>query len=227
MVANTLIWPVGSHTNTSSPSNIAFIDKRSSSFRYVTSATSEQRITQLWKNMDYYIVLLATTLVPHAMMILNYYCGRRNSTIFTSPLHIKLPGYPIFWLFLEIKAMHKTVCTRRFSSPLLQIGIGMLGNEARTTVYSRSIQWNLKHPVAVYSETLITQSLIIWTVDYPNTSPTCRCRSCINAYVRKQPWFPKLLIIQTFFAWFQNWGCTFSKRTSMQEQVPNEYTYSN
>ena len=50
-------------------------------------------------------------------MILNYYCGWRNSTIFTSPLHGKLPGYPIFRDFSEIKRMRTTVCTHPVRKP--------------------------------------------------------------------------------------------------------------
>ena len=38
-----------------------------------------------------------------------------------SPLHGKLPEYPIFQDFSEIKRVRTTVCTRRSSSPLLQI----------------------------------------------------------------------------------------------------------
>ena len=58
------------------------------------------------------------------------YCGWRNSTNVTSPLHEKLPGYPIFRDFSEIKRMHTTVCARRSSSPLFQIGTP--GYEAST-----------------------------------------------------------------------------------------------
>ena len=53
-----------------------------------------------------------------------------NSTNVSSPLHRKLLGYPIFWDFSEIKSMRTTVCTRRSSSPLLQIGIGTPKYEA-------------------------------------------------------------------------------------------------
>ena len=121
LVANTTAWLVGSHTNTSCPSNITFADKHCSSFKYLCDMCNFWRTYDTAsENTDYY-----ARHNTHAMMILHYYCG------WTSPLHKKLPGYSIFQDLSEIKHMRTTVCTKRFSSPLLQAGIITPGNEAR------------------------------------------------------------------------------------------------
>ena len=55
LVADTLTWPVGNHTNTSCPWNIAFIDKRCCSFRYVCDMCNSWRAyNTASKNMDYW-----------------------------------------------------------------------------------------------------------------------------------------------------------------------------
>ena len=67
-LANTI-----SHTNMPCPSNnyIAFTDSSALPLDiYATCATSEERMTQLWKNMVYY-----ARHNMHAMVILHYYCG--------------------------------------------------------------------------------------------------------------------------------------------------------
>ena len=58
-----------------------------------------------------------------------------KTTTHTGPLHGKSPGYPIFRDFSEIKWISTTVCTRRSSLPLLQIG--MIGYKAMlAAIYS-------------------------------------------------------------------------------------------
>ena len=88
LVTNTFAWPVGSHTNTSCLSNIAFMNKRSSSFRDICD------ICNFWRAYD--------TASEKQWTTTHNTCTTwhdNNSTIFTSPLHGKLPGYPIFWDF--------------------------------------------------------------------------------------------------------------------------------
>ena len=130
LLANTIAWPVGGHTNTYCPSNIAFIDKLCSSFRYLCDMCNFWRTydTASQKTMHYFCC-------RHNMhvMIWWYMCAKLLLRL-TSPLHEKLPGYPIFRKFSEIKRMPTTVCTRQSSSsPLLQAGIRAPGNEAMFT----------------------------------------------------------------------------------------------
>ena len=58
LVAVTLAQLVGNHKNTSCLLNTGFIQKHSSSYRKMSSATFEEHTTQLWTNM--YILLDAT-----------------------------------------------------------------------------------------------------------------------------------------------------------------------
>ena len=126
--------PVGSHTNTSCPSNIAFIDKRCSSFRDICDICNFWRACDTASEKD---GLLDTTLRPHAVMILSYI-----TAVVTSPLHERLPRYPIFRDFSEIKRMRTTVCTRRSSSPLLQIGTpGYEANDLPVFIFFSGVSW--------------------------------------------------------------------------------------
>ena len=96
LLANSIAWPVGIHTSTSCPSSITFADKHCSSFRYRFD------MCNFWRTYDTASKKHARHTTP-PMIILHYYCS------WTLPLHGKLPGYPIFLDFLEIKRMCTTV----------------------------------------------------------------------------------------------------------------------
>ena len=104
LVANTIGWPVGSHTNMSCPSNIVIIDKSCSSLDiYATSATSEERMTQVQKTMDYYNTLTACHDDTKLLWLKEFHD-------FYVTITWKLTGYPIIQDLLEIKRMHTTLC---------------------------------------------------------------------------------------------------------------------
>ena len=92
---------------------------------YAKSETSEERMTQLRKKQG----LLDTTLVPHAMIILNCTAVEGIPRMLRHRYTENYQNIQFSKISRKLKRMRTTVCTRRSSSPLLQIEIGTPGYE--------------------------------------------------------------------------------------------------
>ena len=99
LLANTLAWPVGSHKNTSCLWNITSIDNRCCSS-------------------------YGTALEKHGLLDNPRTTCHNDTTLYCGLHHCytEITKISNIWDFSEIKCMRTTVCTRRSSLPLLQIG---------------------------------------------------------------------------------------------------------